>query len=77
MADVFEDHPIPQRERPRLWELIAQARPLDLAWARSLRDACQAAGVAFHFKQIGGRTHAAGGRLLDGREWSAVPSGAG
>lgn len=29
------------------------ARPMHLAWARSLRDQCQAAGVAFHFKQWG------------------------
>jgi protein gp37 len=48
-------------------------RPMDLDWARSLRDQCQAAGVAFHFKQHGGRTHAAGGRELDGREWNQFP----
>jgi protein gp37 len=29
------------------------ARPMQLAWARSLRDQCQAAGVAYHFKQWG------------------------
>ena len=29
------------------------ARPMHPAWARSLRDQCQAAGVAFHFKQHG------------------------
>jgi protein gp37 len=51
-------------------------RPMDLDWARSLRNQCQASGVAFHFKQIGGRTHAAGGRLLDGREWSEFPESA-
>jgi protein gp37 len=49
------------------------ARPLDMDWARSLRDQCVAAGVAYHFKQIGGRTHAAGGRLLDGRTWDEFP----
>jgi protein gp37 len=48
-------------------------RPMDLDWARSLRDQCQAAGVAFHFKQHGGRTHGAGGRLLDGRTWDEYP----
>jgi protein gp37 len=49
-------------------------RPMDPDWARSLRDQCQAAGgVAFHFKQWGGRTHNAGGRLLDGREWNDFP----
>jgi protein gp37 len=29
------------------------ARPMHPAWARSLRDQCTAAGVAFHFKQWG------------------------
>lgn len=30
-----------------------RARPMHPDWARSLRDQCQAAGVAFHFKQWG------------------------
>ncbi len=29
------------------------ARPFDIAWARSLRDQCQQAGVAFFLKQLG------------------------
>ncbi|MDP2356853.1 MAG: phage Gp37/Gp68 family protein [Beijerinckiaceae bacterium] len=29
------------------------ARPMHPSWARSLRDQCKAAGVAFHFKQWG------------------------
>jgi protein gp37 len=37
-------------------------RPLDVDWARGLRDQCQDSGVAFHFKQIGGLHHAAGGQ---------------
>jgi protein gp37 len=44
-------------------------RRMDLDWARSLRDQCQAAGVAFWFKQVGGITPKAGGDLLDGRQW--------
>jgi len=48
-------------------------RPLDLAWAREIRDCCLAEGVAFFFKQVGGRTPKAGGRLLDGRIWSEYP----
>lgn len=48
-------------------------RPLDPDWARSLRDQCEASGVAYFFKQWGGRTPKAGGRLLDGREWSEFP----
>ena len=39
------------------------ARPMHPDWARSLRDQCAAAGVAFHFKQWG--------------EWSPGNSGAG
>jgi protein gp37 len=31
----------------------AQARPMNPDWVRSIRDQCQAAGVAFHFKQFG------------------------
>lgn len=49
-------------------------RPMDLDWARSLRDQCEAAGAAFNFKQVGGRTPKAGGRLLDGVEHSAFPT---
>ncbi len=44
-------------------------RPLDLDWVRSIREQCLEAGVAFFFKQVGGRTPKAGGRLLDGRSW--------
>jgi len=48
-------------------------RPMDFEWARRIRDECLAAGVPFFFKQVGGRTAKAGGRLLDGREWNALP----
>jgi protein gp37 len=50
------------------------ARPMDLAWARSLRDQCQVAGVPYFFKQIGGRYHDSGGRYLDGRTWDELPN---
>lgn len=49
------------------------ARPLDLDWVRGLRDRCVDARVAFFFKQVGGRTPKAGGRLLDGRTWDQMP----
>lgn len=49
-------------------------RIMDLAWARSLRDQCLAAAVPFFFKQVGGRTPKAGGKELDGREWTAYPA---
>lgn len=50
------------------------ARPMDPDWARSVRDQCLAAGVAYFHKQNGGAHHSAGGRLLDGREWSQYPT---
>ena len=49
-------------------------RPIDPVWVRSLRDQCQAAGVAFFHKQWGGRTPKAGGRDLDGRTWDEFPT---
>ena len=54
-----------------------RARPMDAAWARDVRDACAAARVPFFFKQWGGRTPKAGGRLLDGRLHDAMPACAG
>lgn len=45
-----------------------------LAWVRSLRDQCQAAGVAFFHKQWGGPTPTSGGRVLDGRTWEEYPA---
>lgn len=49
-------------------------RPMDLDWARDIRDQCLAARVPFFFKQVGGRTPKAGGRELDGRTWDEAPS---
>jgi protein gp37 len=49
-------------------------RPVDPAWVTGLRDACRAAEVPFFFKQWGGRTPKAGGRLLDGRTWDEMPN---
>jgi hypothetical protein len=49
-------------------------RPLDLGWVRCLRDRCIELGIPFFFKQVGGRTPKAGGRLLDGRTWDQFPA---
>lgn len=51
-------------------------RPMELSWARGIRDACTDAGVAFFFKQWGGRTPKSLGRELDGRVWDEMPSAA-
>jgi protein gp37 len=50
-------------------------RPVRPEWIRDLRDRCHAEGVSFFLKQWGGRTPKAGGRLLDGVEWSEMPVG--
>jgi protein gp37 len=48
-------------------------RSPDIGWIRRIRDACVEEGVPFFFKQWGGATAKAGGRLLDGREWNQMP----
>jgi protein gp37 len=48
-------------------------RPIHPEWVRSIRDQCATAGVAFFFKQWGGARPKAGGRTLDGQEWSEMP----
>lgn len=48
-------------------------RPIDVNWARGIRDACSGAGVPFFFKQWGGRTPKALGRMLDGALWDEMP----
>jgi protein gp37 len=49
-------------------------RQMKLDWARDIRDQCQNSEVAFFFKQVGGRTPKAGGRLLDDQIWDEMPN---
>jgi protein gp37 len=51
----------------------AHHRPVREEWLLDLRDRCAWSEVAFFFKQWGGHTSKAGGRQLDGREWSEMP----
>lgn len=48
-------------------------RRCDPAWVEDLRRRCATEGVAFFFKQWGGRTSKTGGRLLNGRTYDAMP----
>ena len=48
-------------------------RPMQLEWARGIRDAAMTANVPFFFKQWGGRTPKALGRELDGVTWDEMP----
>ena len=52
------------------------ARPMEPDWARDIRDQCQAAGVPFFLKQLGGSSQKKRGgelALLDGRLHHAMP----
>jgi hypothetical protein len=49
------------------------ARRLSLDWVRDLRDRCTELRISLFFKQVGGLTPKAGGRLLDGRTWDEFP----
>jgi protein gp37 len=49
------------------------ARPMDVSWARSIRDNCLEHKVPFFFKQWGGRSPKTEGRVLDGRTWDDYP----
>jgi protein gp37 len=49
-------------------------RPVDIRWARGLRELCKRSEVAFFWKQWGGRRSKSGGRDLDGRTWDEYPA---
>jgi protein gp37 len=49
------------------------ARPMEPWWVEELRDACRRHGVAFFFKQWGGKRNKQTGRLLGGRTWDEYP----
>ena len=49
------------------------ARPLEIGWARDVRDQCASAGIPFFFKQWGGVNKKKTGRELDGRTWVQLP----
>ena len=42
-------------------------------WVVDIRQQCERQGVAFFFKQWGGRNKKAAGRVLQGQTWDALP----
>ena len=50
-----------------------RARPMKEEWVVQIRNRCIKAGESFFFKQWGGRTSKAGGRVLDGKFWGEYP----
>jgi protein gp37 len=51
-----------------------RCRPMAAPWARAIRDQCNAAGVAFFFKQWGGDWKKRNGRILDGELHDGMPA---
>ena len=54
-----------------------EARPMNPAWAKDIRDQCRRAKVSFFFKQWGGKNKKQAGRVLDGRTWDQMPASPG
>ena len=53
------------------------ARPMDIDWARSLRDQCRSVDTPFFLKQLGGSRNKRAGEnaLVDGERWTEMPLG--
>jgi protein gp37 len=72
--------PIPNPDLTGIhWAIVGgesgpKARPMKAEWVEDLRDACLRQGVAFFFKQWGGRRKKATGRTLGNRTWDDYPS---
>lgn len=72
--------PIPGDAIPGLdWVVLggesgSKARPMNLDWAREIRDACEFYQVPLWFKQVGGRSRDKGGSLLDGEQYHNFPA---
>jgi len=49
------------------------ARPMNLGWARAIRDQCVDNEIPFFFKQVGGKDKEKGGDVLDGQVWHQFP----
>jgi protein gp37 len=48
-------------------------RPMKPKWVLEIKEQCEQAGVAFFFKQWGGKNKKAAGRELLGRTWDEMP----
>jgi len=48
-------------------------RPVKPEWVIDIKEQCERAGVAFFFKQWGGKNKKANGRILNGRTYDGMP----
>jgi protein gp37 len=51
-----------------------RARPMELDWARAVRDVAVSHKIPFFLKQVGS-SHKKPNRELDGRSWDQFPTG--
>lgn len=51
-----------------------KSRPMKEEWAVSIRYQCLKASIPYFFKQWGGINKKKAGRMLEGREWSQIPT---
>ena len=51
-----------------------RCRPMERAWVEEIRRDCARQGIAFFFKQWGGRHKRVAGRALGGRTWDEYPT---
>lgn len=69
-ADIAEERAIVRRVgSTSKWE----PRPDRYHWITSVRDQCNAGGVAYWHKQWGGTRPHSAGRVVDGRTWDELP----
>ena len=72
--------PIPEPDLSGIhWAIVGgesgpHARPIEAWWVEDLRDACQREGVAFFFKQWGGKRKKKNGRVLGDRTYDNYPA---
>ena len=48
-------------------------RPMNVDWVLDIQTQCESSGVAFFFKQWGGKNKKASGRMLNGRTYDEMP----
>jgi protein gp37 len=48
-------------------------RPIKLEWVNDIKEQCQAAKVAFYFKQWGGTNKKKAGKILEGKVYTQMP----
>lgn len=71
--------PLPKLKLSKIdWVIVGgesgrNPRPMDIDWVLDIQSQCEKKGVAFFFKQWGGKNKKANGRLLNGKTYDEMP----